>query len=89
MVSFCQRARSQCRSFEKDRIPITAPIMNTLNIMRLRPKSTPDTRSEIHPIMNWYLPRISSMKLPEMPGRIIAHMAMAPLRNMNQRASGV
>ena len=29
------------------------------------------------------------MKLPEMPGRIIAQMAIAPLRKMNQSASGV
>ena len=68
---------------------MTAPTANVPSIRRLCPKSTPDVRSEIHPIMNWYLPRISSMKLPEMPGRIIAQMAIAPLRNMNQRASGV
>ena len=29
------------------------------------------------------------MKLPEIPGRIIAQIARAPLRKMNQRASGV
>ena len=40
-------------------------------------------------IMNWYFPRISNMKLPDMPGSIIAQIAMAPLRNMNHSASGV
>ena len=29
------------------------------------------------------------MKLPDIPGSIIAQMARAPLRNMNQSASGV
>ena len=29
------------------------------------------------------------MKLPEIPGKIIAQIAMAPLKKMNQRASGV
>ena len=89
MVSFCQRARSQWRNFENARIPITAPMANTPMMRRLWPTFTPATRSEIHPMMNSYLPRIRRMKLPEMPGRIIAQMAMAPLRKMNQYASGV
>ena len=39
--------------------------------------------------MNSYFPSISSMKLPLMPGSIIAHIAIAPDRNMNHSASGV
>ena len=88
-VSLFQRARSQCRNFEKPRMPTAAPMRNIAIIMRFLPKSTPDTRLVIVPMMYWYLPRIRSMKLPDMPGRIIAQMAIAPLRKMNHRSSGV
>ena len=88
-VSLFQRARSQWRNFEKPRMPTMAPMANMPRMRRLRPKSTPDTRSEMTPIMYWYLPRIRRMKLPDMPGRTMAQMAMAPLRKMNQRPSGV
>ena len=43
----------------------------------------------ILPIIYSYLPSINSMKLPEIPGRIIAQIAIAPLRNINQSESGV
>ena len=48
-----------------------------------------ETKAVMAAMMNLYFPRIRRMKLPEMPGRIIAQMAMAPAMNTNQRASGV
>ena len=87
-VSLCQRARSQWRNFEKPRIPTTAPTRNTQRIRKLLAKF-PLKRPVMTPMMYSYLPRIRRMKLPEMPGRIIAQMAMAPLRKMNHSASGV
>ena len=56
---------------------------------RFLPKSTPETSPVMTSIIYWYLPRISRMKLPDMPGRIIAQMAIAPLMKMNHSASGV
>mgnify|MGYP006922488149 CR=1 FL=1 len=35
--------------------------------------------------INWYLPNSSKMKAPEMPGRIMAQMAMAPDSMMNHQ----
>ena len=49
----------------------------------------PETISAIFPIRYSYFPRMSRMKLPEMPGRIIAQIAMAPLMKMNHSPSGV
>ena len=88
-VSLCHLAKSQCRNLEKARIPIHAPTRKMPMIIRFFPKSTPATSSEMVLIMNSYFPKISRMKLPEMPGRIIAQIAIDPLRKINQRASGV
>ena len=39
--------------------------------------------------INWYLPINSRMNAPDMPGRIIAQMAIAPDSRMNHHVSGV
>ena len=82
-------------------MPTTAPSKNTAitqKELQNTPASAPDAPQsapmlDTHPVMLsiiiWYLPSIRRMKLPEMPGSIMAQIAMAPLRNMNQRASGV
>jgi len=36
--------------------------------------------------MYWYLPKTTRIKDPEMPGKIMAQMAMAPDKNTNQSA---
>ena len=41
------------------------------------------------PVINSYLPRMSSRKLPESPGKIIAEVAIIPHRKRNHSASGV
>ena len=100
-VSRFQRARSQWRNFEKARIPMRAPAIRTAidqNDVQKMPASAPSEPQSaprfamtpvMHAIMYWYLPRINRIKLPEMPGRIIAQIASAPLMKMNQRPSGV
>lgn len=40
-------------------------------------------------MINSYLPNNNRIKLPEIPGNIIAHIAIAPHKNMNDRFSGV
>ncbi len=40
-------------------------------------------------MMKKYFPSNTKMKLPEMPGRIIAQMAMAPQRKINGRPEEV
>ena len=100
-VSLFHLARSQWRNFENARIPTTAPTMNTTitpAAFQNAPASAPaephsapmfSTQVVMLSMMNWYFPRISNMKLPDMPGSIIAQIAMAPLMNTNHRASGV
>ena len=100
-VSLCQRARSQFRNRLNPSMPMTAPARNTASTAadsQKRSELAPDapqiaptfsTHESMHDMMYLYFPSISRMKLPEMPGSIMAHIAMAPLRNMNQRASGV
>ncbi len=88
-VSLLYFARSQWRNLEKESRPITAPMPNVPRIRRLCPVASPDTRPEMADIIYWYLPRIRRMKLPEMPGSIIAHIAMAPLMKTNHSPSGV
>jgi len=39
--------------------------------------------------MYWYLPSSTRINAPEIPGRIMAQMATAPLMNRNHSASGV
>ena len=39
--------------------------------------------------MNSYLPRINNKNAPDIPGSIMAHIAILPARKMNQKASGV
>ncbi len=40
-------------------------------------------------MMKSYFPKITKMKLPEMPGSIMVHTAIAPQIPINQRASVV
>ena len=40
-------------------------------------------------VINSYLPKMSKMKAPLIPGRIMAQMAMMPHKKINQSASGV
>ena len=101
MVSLCQRASSQCRNLEKDMIPTTAPARKTTRMqadVQNVPASAPEppqraamlpVQPVIDSIMYWYFPNMSSMKLPDIPGSTIAHIAIAPLMKMNQSPSGV
>ena len=70
-------------------IPAAAPMMNTITVKKSIRSPLPDTMSAIVPIMYSYLPRMRRMKLPDIPGSIMAHMAMAPQMRMNQSPSGV
>jgi hypothetical protein len=67
--------KSQDNTFEKAIIPIAAPAMKTsrTNMSRF------PTASRI----NLYIPSNTRMKLPEMPGKIMAQMAIDPDRKMN------
>ena len=97
----CQRDRSQRRNLVNARIPTTAPAINTAITAADSQKRVASAPSEpqraprfavtavMLAIMNLYFPRISRIKLPEIPGRTIAQIARAPLMNTNQRASGV
>ena len=69
-------------------IPKTAPVPNTPMTGRESAR-LPDVREVMLPIMYSYFPKMSRMKLPEIPGRIIAQMAMAPVRKINHKSSGV
>ena len=70
-------------------IPAAAPMMNTITVKKSIRSPLPDTMSAIVPIMYSYLPRMRRMKLPDIPGSIMAHIAMAPQMRMNQSPSGV
>jgi hypothetical protein len=66
------------KSLEKDRIPTKQPTQKiSMNIRLLSLKGA--LRA---PVINAYLPRISRIKEPLIPGRIIAQIATDPLRNM-------
>ena len=63
----------------------------------MMPAAAPITKTAMTGISNsptacmiyWYLPSSSRMKAPEMPGRIMAQMAMAPESITNHQSSGV
>ena len=79
MLRKCTSAYDKIR--EKEVIPIQAPAPNTA----ITTTSSVFTAS----IMKKYLPNSTRMKLPEIPGRIMAQMAMAPHRKMKSRLEGV
>ena len=62
-------------------IPATAPMANN--------NKTGMLRVETAPIIYAYLPIKSRMNAPEIPGSIIAQIAMAPDKIINHQASGV
>ena len=72
---------SQLRKWEKLTIPTAHPSANT--------KSTGIFKEDTADITNSYLPKRSNMKLPDIPGSIIAQMAIDPLRKTNHNSSGV
>lgn len=80
-VTSCQCLSSHDSRCEKLMMPATAP---TTKITM-----TGIFRSPTACMMNWYLPSRSRMKAPEMPGRIMAQIAMAPDSMMNHHVSGV
>ncbi len=80
-VCFSYFPISQCRNFEKATMPITQP--------RAKTRSTGMFSSLTAFMMNSYFPSRTRMKLPEIPGRIIVQMAMAPHSAMNQRSDVV
>lgn len=69
-------------------MPVSAPNPKMAMMGKL-PLMSPLVNPDMTLMMYSYFPRISKMKLPDMPGSIMAHIAMAPLRKMNQRSSGV
>ena len=80
-VTSCQCFSSHESRCEKLMMPAAAP---TTKITM-----TGTFRSPTACMMNWYLPSSSRMKAPEMPGRIIAQMAIAPESRINHHVSGV
>ncbi len=80
-VTSCQCRSSHDSRCENETIPATAPARNSA--------STGIFSSPTACKINWYLPNSSKMNAPEMPGRIMAQMAMAPDSMMNHHVSGV
>ena len=69
------------RTREKEVIPIKAPTKNTNKTVI----SSVLTAS----IIKKYLPNSTKIKLPDIPGNIIAQMAIAPQRNIKNKLEGV
>ena len=80
-VTSCQCLSSHESRCEKEMMPAAAPMTKTT--------ITGMFRSPTACMRYWYLPSSSRMKAPEMPGRIMAQMAMAPESMMNHQSLGV
>lgn len=80
-VTSCQCLSSHDSRCEKEMMPAAAP---TTKITM-----TGMFRSPTACMIYWYLPSSSRMKAPEMPGRIMAQMAMAPESITNHQSLGV
>ena len=73
--------KSQLTRRAKLMMPMKAPSATRNRIRKFRSLTAANTSR--------YFPSRSRMKEPEMPGRIMAQMAMAPLSTKNHQVSGV
>ena len=69
-VMSLNRLRSQDKTWEKLSKPMTQPVRNNSRMVISNDLTAPST--------GLYIPMSSRIKLPEMPGKIIAQMAIAP-----------
>ena len=81
MVAWWKRCNSQCSRREKHNRPLPAPRIKTSRNSRSRDLTAASTVP--------YIPSSTRMKLPEMPGRIIAQMARNPDRNTPARPNSI